>query len=148
MFIRENEREPTIEELAELMDMPPKKTKMILKAIKKTVSLESPVRDNNDSELGDFLENEESINPFDMVQEKNLAALVRKVLASLTPREEKILRMRYGIGDRIPRTLEEVGEIFHVTRERIRQIEAKALNRLRHPSKNHTLQEFINESQG
>lgn len=147
-FIRENEREPTIDELAERMDMPPKKVKMILKAIKKTVSLESPVGDNNDSELGDFLENEESVNPFDVVQEKNLAAIVRKVLASLTPREEKIIRMRYGIGDRIPRTLEEVGEIFHVTRERIRQIEAKALNRLRHPSKNHALQEFINESQG
>jgi len=147
-FIRENEREPTVYELADRMDMPPKKVQMILKAIKKTVSLESPVGDNNDSELGDFLENEESVNPFEVVQEKNLSAVVRKVLATLTPREEKIIRMRYGIGDRIPRTLEEVGEIFHVTRERIRQIEAKALNRLRHPSKNYTLQEFIGESQG
>lgn len=147
-FIRENEREPTVYELADRMDMPPKKVQMILKAIKKTVSLESPVGDNNDSELGDFLENEESVNPFEVVQEKNLATVVRKVLATLTPREEKIIRMRYGIGDRIPRTLEEVGEIFHVTRERIRQIEAKALNRLRHPSKNYTLQEFTGESQG
>lgn len=147
-FIRENEREPTVYELADRMDMPPKKVHMILKAIKKTVSLESPVGDNNDSELGDFLENEESVNPFEVVQEKNLSAVVRKVLATLTPREEKIIRMRYGIGDRIPRTLEEVGEIFHVTRERIRQIEAKALNRLRHPSKNCTLQEFIVETQG
>ena len=147
-FIRENEREPTVYELADRMDMPPKKVQMILKAIKKTVSLESPVGDNSDSELGDFLETEESVNPFEVVQEKNLSAVVRKVLATLTPREEKIIRMRYGIGDRIPRTLEEVGEIFHVTRERIRQIEAKALNRLRHPSKNYTLQEFIVESQG
>jgi len=147
-FIRENEREPTVYELADRMDMPPKKVQMILKAIKKTVSLESPVGDNSDSELGDFLETEESVNPFEVVQEKNLSAVVRKVLATLTPREEKIIRMRYGIGDRIPRTLEEVGEIFHVTRERIRQIEAKALNRLRHPSKNYTLQEFIGESQG
>jgi len=111
-FIRENEREPTVYELADRMDMPPKKVQMILKAIKKTVSLESPVGDNNDSELGDFLENEESVNPFEVVQEKNLSAVVRKVLATLTPREEKIIRMRYGIGDRIPRTLEEVGEIF------------------------------------
>ncbi len=147
-FIRENEREPTVYELADRMDMPPKKVQMILKAIKKTVSLESPVGDNSDSELGDFLETEESVNPFEVVQEKNLSAVVRKVLATLTPREEKIIRMRYGIGDRIPRTLEEVGEIFHVTRERIRQIEAKALNRLRHPSKNYTLQEFIGENQG
>jgi len=142
LFIREKEREPSPEELAERMEMPLKKVKMIIKAVKKTVSLESPVGDNNDSELGDFLENEESINPGDVVLEKDLSIHVRKVLAALTPREEKILKMRYGIGDKIPRTLEEVGEIFHVTRERIRQIEAKALNRLRHPSKSNALKDF------
>lgn len=136
-------REPTPEELTEKLELPIEKVQMVLKIAKEPISLESPVGEDEDSTLGDFIEDKNVLNPQDTVLEDNLADQTRKVLATLGPREERVLKMRFGIGERSNHTLEEVGQDFDVTRERIRQIEAKALRKLRHPSRSRLLKAFI-----
>lgn len=142
-LVQEIGREPTPEEIAERMEMPLDKVRKILKIAKEPISLETPIGDEEDSHLGDFIEDKSVISPQDAVISANLSELTRKVLASLTPREEKVLRMRFGIGEKYDHTLEEVGKDFDVTRERIRQIEAKALRKLRHPSRAKRLKSFL-----
>jgi len=136
-------RPPTPEEIAEKMEMPVDKVRRILKTAKEPISLETPIGEEEDSHLGDFIEDKSILNPSENVIHRNLAEQTRKVLATLTPREERVLRMRFGIGERSDHTLEEVGQDFDVTRERIRQIEAKALRKLRHPSRAKRLKAFI-----
>ncbi|MCB9762331.1 MAG: RNA polymerase sigma factor RpoD [Alphaproteobacteria bacterium] len=136
-------REPTPEEIAEKMEMPVDKVRRILKIAKEPISLETPIGEEDDSHLGDFIEDKNIPNPSDSLINHNLSEQTRKVLATLTPREERVLRMRFGIGERSDHTLEEVGQDFEVTRERIRQIEAKALRKLRHPSRSKRLRSFI-----
>lgn len=128
-------REPTPEEIAEKMEMPLEKVRKVLRIVKEPVSLETPIGDEEESSLGDFVEDRQTISPADAAVYSNLEEQTRRVLATLTPREEQILRMRFGIGEKSDYTLEEVGQRFAVTRERIRQIEAKALRKLRHPSR-------------
>ena len=134
-LVQELGREPTPEEIAEKMELPLDKVRKVLKIAKEPISLETPIGEEEDSHLGDFIEDKSVISPADAVISMNLAEQTRKVLATLTPREEKVLRMRFGIGEKSDHTLEEVGQDFEVTRERIRQIEAKALRKLRHPSR-------------
>lgn len=143
-LVQELGREPTPEEIAEKMEMPVEKVRKVLKIAKEPISLETPIGDEDDSgsSLGDFIEDKSAINPSSAVMLMNLSEQTRKVLATLTPREEKVLRMRFGIGERSDHTLEEVGQDFEVTRERIRQIEAKALRKLRHPSRSKKLFAF------
>ena len=136
-------REPSPEELAEKMEMPLDKVRMVLKIAKEPISLETPVGEEEDSHLGDFIEDKSSVNPQDAVIHGDLEEQTRSVLATLAPREERVLKMRFGIGERINHTLEEVGQDFDVTRERIRQIEAKALRKLRHPSRSRLLKSFV-----
>jgi RNA polymerase primary sigma factor len=136
-------REPSPEELAEKMEMPLEKVRMVLKIAKEPISLETPVGEEDDSSLGDFIEDKSAINPQDAVIHQNLAIQTRSVLGTLAPREERVLKMRFGIGERANHTLEEVGQDFDVTRERIRQIEAKALRKLRHPSRSRLLKSFM-----
>jgi RNA polymerase primary sigma factor len=136
-------REPAPEEIAEEMEMPLEKVQMVLKIAKEPISLETPIGEDEDSHLGDFLEDKKRPSITDEVIQRNLAAHTRKVLSTLTPREEKVLKMRFGIGERSNHTLEEVGQDFAVTRERIRQIEAKALRKLRHPSRARVLRAFV-----
>jgi RNA polymerase primary sigma factor len=136
-------REPTPEELAEKMEMPLDKVRMVLKIAREPISLETPVGEEDDSNLGDFVEDKNAVNPQDAVVEQNLSDQTRRVLATLAPREERVLKMRFGIGERANHTLEEVGQDFEVTRERIRQIEAKALRKLRHPSRSRLLKSFV-----
>ncbi len=136
-------RPPRPEEIAERMDMPVEKVRKVLKIAKEPISLETPIGEEKDSSLGDFIEDEKAINPSEAVVGSNLADQTRKVLSTLTPREEKVLRMRFGIGGKSDHTLEEVGQDFNVTRERIRQIEAKALKKLRHPSRAKQLESFV-----
>jgi RNA polymerase primary sigma factor len=136
-------REPMPEEIAEEMEMPLEKVQMVLKIAKEPISLETPIGEDEDSHLGDFLEDKKRPSITDEVIQRNLAAHTRKVLSTLTPREEKVLKMRFGIGERSNHTLEEVGQDFAVTRERIRQIEAKALRKLRHPSRARVLRAFV-----
>ncbi len=135
-------REPLPDEIAEEMDMSLEKVQMVLKIAKEPISLETPIGEDDDSHLGDFLEDKKRISVADEVMQRNLAEHTRKVLGTLTPREEKVLKMRFGIGERSNHTLEEVGQDFAVTRERIRQIEAKALRKLRHPSRARVLRAF------
>jgi RNA polymerase primary sigma factor len=142
-LVQEIGREPTPEEIAEKMEMPLDKVRKVLKIAKEPISLETPIGEEEDSHLGDFIEDKGIISPQDAVISSNLTEQTRKVLASLTPREEKVLRMRFGIGEKYDHTLEEVGQDFDVTRERIRQIEAKALRKLRHPSRAKRLKTFI-----
>jgi RNA polymerase primary sigma factor len=142
LLIQELGREPTPEEITEKMDMPLEKVRKVLKIAKEPISLETPVGEE-DSHLGDFIEDKNVINPAEAIVNLNLAEQTRRVLATLTPREEKVLRMRFGIGEESDHTLEEVGQDFNVTRERIRQIEAKALRKLRHPSRSNKLKTFI-----
>ncbi len=142
-LVQELGREPTPEEIAEKMDLPVDKVRKILKIAKEPISLETPIGEEEDSHLGDFIEDKRVINPSDAVLNLNLAEKTRRALATLTPREEKVLRMRFGIGTTADHTLEEVGQSFHVTRERIRQIEAKALRKLRHPNRRKELKSFI-----
>lgn len=136
-------REPTPEELAKKMLMPLEKVRKILKIVKEPVSLETPVGDEDDSQLGDFIEDKNALLPIDATIQSNLRETCTRVLASLTPREERVLRMRFGIGMNTDHTLEEVGQQFSVTRERIRQIEAKALRKLKHPSRSRKLRSFL-----
>jgi RNA polymerase primary sigma factor len=142
-LVQELGREPTPEEIAEKMEMPVDKVRKVLKIAKEPISLETPIGEDEDSHLGDFIEDKAMISPADAVTNVNLSEQTRKVLATLTPREEKVLRMRFGIGEASDHTLEEVGQDFNVTRERIRQIEAKALRKLRHPSRSKRLKAFI-----
>jgi RNA polymerase primary sigma factor len=136
-------REPRPEELAARMEMPLEKVRMVLKIAKEPISLETPVGEEEDSALGDFIEDKNALDPQDAVMGQNLADQTRKVLGTLAPREERVLKMRFGIGERANHTLEEVGQDFEVTRERIRQIEAKALRKLRHPSRSRLLKGFV-----
>ncbi len=135
-------REPSPDEIAEQMEMPADKIRKVLKIVKEPVSLETPIGDDEESSLGDFVEDRQSVSPSDAVVALGLEEQTRKVLATLTPREEQILRMRFGIGEKTDYTLEEVGQKFAVTRERIRQIEAKALRKLRNPQRNRSLDSF------
>ncbi len=136
-------REPQPEEIATKMEMPVDKVRKVLKIAKEPISLETPIGEEEDSSLGDFIEDKNIINPSEAVISLNLSEQTRKVLSTLTPREEKVLRMRFGIGEKSDHTLEEVGQDFFVTRERIRQIEAKALRKLRHPSRAKHLKAFV-----
>jgi RNA polymerase primary sigma factor len=136
-------REPTPEELAERLHMPLDKVRKVLKIAKEPVSLETPIGDEEDSSLGDFIEDVNAILPVESAIHSNLRETTTRVLASLTPREERVLRMRFGIGMNTDHTLEEVGQQFNVTRERIRQIEAKALRKLKHPSRSRKLRSFL-----
>ena len=142
-LVQELGREPQPEEIAVKMDMHVDKVRKVLKIAKEPISLETPVGEEEDSHLGDFIEDKKVINPSEAIVNLNLAEQTRKVLSTLTPREEKVLRMRFGIGEESDHTLEEVGQDFNVTRERIRQIEAKALRKLRHPSRSGKLKTFI-----
>jgi RNA polymerase primary sigma factor len=135
-------REPTPEELSEKMELPVEKVRMVLKIAKEPISLETPVGEEEDSHLGDFIEDKGALSPQEAIMSANLAENTRKVLSTLSPREEQVLKMRFGIGERANHTLEEVGQDFEVTRERIRQIEAKALRKLRHPSRSRLLKSF------
>ncbi|MDP3233481.1 MAG: RNA polymerase sigma factor RpoD [Myxococcales bacterium] len=142
-LVQEIGREPTPEEIAEKMELPLDKVRKVLKIAKEPISLETPIGEEEDSHLGDFIEDKALVKPDDAVINMNLAEQTRKVLATLTPRDEKVLRMRFGIGEKSDHTLEEVGQDFEVTRERIRQIEAKALRKLRHPSRSKRLRSFV-----
>jgi RNA polymerase primary sigma factor len=142
-LVQEQGREPTPEEIAEKMEIPLEKVRKVLKIAREPISLETPIGEEEDSHLGDFIEDKKFMLPSDAAVNMNLAEQTRKVLATLTPREEKVLRMRFGIGERADHTLEEVGQDFAVTRERIRQIEAKALRKLRHPTRSRKLKNFI-----
>ncbi|MGB9670537.1 MAG: RNA polymerase sigma factor RpoD [Halothiobacillaceae bacterium] len=142
-MLQEMGRDPTPEELAERMAMPEDKVRKVLKIAKEPISMETPIGDDEDSHLGDFIEDTSVISPLDAATNAGLAEAVREVMASLTPREAKVLRMRFGIDMNTDHTLEEVGKQFDVTRERIRQIEAKALRKLRHPSRSELLRSFL-----
>ena len=142
-LVQEYGREPTLEEIAEKMDSPLEKVRQVLKTVREPISLETPIGEEEDSHLGDFIEDKGVVSPSDMIIDVNLAEKTREILASLTPREDKVLRMRFGIGEKSNHTLEEVGQDFGITRERIRQIEAVALRRLRHPSRAKQLKHFV-----
>jgi RNA polymerase primary sigma factor len=142
-LLQENGKEATPEELAEHMDMTEEKVRRVLKIAKEPISMESPVGDDEDSHLGDFIEDENAEKPLDKTINKDLSDSTHDILSSLTPREAKVLRMRFGIDMNTDHTLEEVGKQFDVTRERIRQIEAKALRKLRHPSRAQNLKSFL-----
>lgn len=142
-LVQEKGREPSPEEIAEKMELPLEKVRKVLKIAKEPISLETPIGEEEDSHLGDFIEDKKIINPMDFVTHKNLSEQTQGVLATLTAREEKVLRLRFGIGEKADHTLEEVGKDFEVTRERIRQIEAKALRKLRHPIRNKKLRSFV-----
>ena len=142
-MLHEIGREPTPEELAEKLQMPLEKVRKVMKIAKEPISLETPIGDEEDSQLGDFIEDKNAILPLDSAIQENLKETTTRVLSSLTPREERVLRMRFGIGMNTDHTLEEVGQQFSVTRERIRQIEAKALRKLKHPSRSRKLRSFL-----
>ena len=144
-FLHEQGREPTPEEMAERLSMPLEKVRKVMKIAKEPISLETPIGDEEDSHLGDFIEDKNAVIPVDAAIQNNLKETVTRVLASLTPREERVLRMRFGIGMNTDHTLEEVGQQFSVTRERIRQIEAKALRKLKHPSRSRKMRSFLDQ---
>ncbi|NPD20563.1 RNA polymerase sigma factor RpoD [Alterinioella nitratireducens] len=144
-MLHEIGREPTPEELAEKLQMPLEKVRKVMKIAKEPISLETPIGDEEDSQLGDFIEDKNAVLPLDSAIQDNLKETTTRVLASLTPREERVLRMRFGIGMNTDHTLEEVGQQFSVTRERIRQIEAKALRKLKHPSRSRKLRSFLDQ---
>jgi len=142
-LVQEMGKEPSPEEIAQKMEIPIEKVRRVLKIAKEPISLETPIGEEEDSHLGDFIEDKKFSIPSDAAIDFSLAEQTRKILATLTPREEKVLRMRFGIGEKSDHTLEEVGKDFTVTRERIRQIEAKALRKLRHPTRSKKLKTFI-----
>ena len=142
-MLHEMGREPNPEELAAKLMMPLEKVRKVLKIAKEPISLETPVGDEEDSHLGDFIEDKNAVNPYEAAVHESLGDTVGRVLSSLTPREERVLRMRFGIGMNTDHTLEEVGQQFSVTRERIRQIEAKALRKLKHPSRSRKLRSYL-----
>ncbi len=144
-FLHEQGREPTPEEMAQRLSMPLEKVRKVMKIAKEPISLETPIGDEEDSHLGDFIEDKNAVIPVDAAIQANLKETVTRVLASLTPREERVLRMRFGIGMNTDHTLEEVGQQFSVTRERIRQIEAKALRKLKHPSRSRKMRSFLDQ---
>ena len=144
-FLHEQGREPTPEEMAERLSMPLEKVRKVMKIAKEPISFETPIGDEEDSHLGDFIEDKNAVIPVDAAIQANLKETVTRVLASLTPREERVLRMRFGIGMNTDHTLEEVGQQFSVTRERIRQIEAKALRKLKHPSRSRKMRSFLDQ---
>ncbi len=144
-FLHEQGREPTPEEMAERLSMPLEKVRKVMKIAKEPISLETPIGDEEDSHLGDFIEDKNAVIPVDAAIQANLKETVTRVLASLTPRGERVLRMRFGIGMNTDHTLEEVGQQFSVTRERIRQIEAKALRKLKHPSRSRKMRSFLDQ---
>jgi RNA polymerase primary sigma factor len=142
-LVQELGREPTSEEIAKRMDIPVSKVRKVLKIAQEPISLETPIGEEEDSHLGDFIEDRQVLSPIDSVLVSNLQDQTRRVLKTLTPREEQVLKMRFGVGDGSEHTLEEVGRSFNVTRERIRQIESKALRKLRHPSRAKKLKPFL-----
>ena len=142
-MLQEMGREPTPEELSVRMEMPEDKVRKVLKIAKEPISMETPIGDDEDSHLGDFIEDANILSPIDTATTTGLTDTVQKVLSGLTPREAKVLRMRFGIDMNTDHTLEEVGKQFDVTRERIRQIEAKALRKLRHPTRSEQLRSFL-----
>jgi RNA polymerase primary sigma factor len=142
-LLNEIGREPTPEEVAEKLHIPLERVRKALRIAKEPLSLETPIGDEADSHLGDFIEDKNAILPLDAAIQSNLRETTTRVLASLTPREERVLRMRFGIGMNTDHTLEEVGQQFSVTRERIRQIEAKALRKLKHPTRSRVLRSFL-----
>ena len=144
-MLHEIGREPTPEELSTKLSMPLDKVRKVLKIAKEPISLETPVGDEDDSHLGDFIEDKNAVQPLEAAIHANLRETTTRILSSLTPREERVLRMRFGIGMNTDHTLEEVGKQFDVTRERIRQIEAKALRKLRHPTRSSHLKGFLDE---
>jgi len=144
-MLQEKGREPTPEELAEKMEMPEDKVRKVLKIAKEPISMETPIGDDEDSHLGDFIEDINILSPIESATGESLRESTREILSTLTPREAKVLRMRFGIDMNTDHTLEEVGKQFDVTRERIRQIEAKALRKLRHPTRAENLRSFIGE---
>ena len=145
-LVQELGREPTAEEIGERMDLPAYKVRKIMKIAQEPISLETPIGEEEDSHLGDFIEDKNAVSPIDSVVFSNLRDQTRKVLKTLTPREELVLKMRFGVGDGSEHTLEEVGRSFNVTRERIRQIESKALRKLRHPSRSTRLRPFMDST--
>jgi RNA polymerase primary sigma factor len=146
LLLNEIGREPTPEEISKKLNMPLEKVRKVLKIAKEPVSLETPVGDEEDSHLGDFIQDENAVIPIDAAIHSNLRQTTTKILSSLTPREERVLRMRFGIGMNSDHTLEEVGQQFSVTRERIRQIEAKALRKLKHPTRAKLLKSFLDKN--
>ena len=146
LLLNEIGREPTPEEISIKLNMPLEKVRKVLKIAKEPVSLETPVGDEEDSHLGDFIQDDNAVIPIDAAINSNLRQTTTKILSSLTPREERVLRMRFGIGMNSDHTLEEVGQQFSVTRERIRQIEAKALRKLKHPTRAKLLKSFLDKN--
>ena len=144
-ILQETGSEPSPEELAKFMDLPEDKIRKVLKIAKEPISMETPIGDDEDSHLGDFIEDTNLLSPIDLAVNEGLREATRSILESLTAREAKVLRMRFGIDMNTDHTLEEVGKQFDVTRERIRQIEAKALRKLRHPSRSEQLRSFLDE---
>jgi RNA polymerase primary sigma factor len=142
-IFNETGREPTPEELGEKLGMPLEKLRKVLQIVKEPLSLETPIGDEEDSHLGDLIADKNAVLPIDAMIQSNLRETTTRVLASLSPREERILRMRFGLGMNSDHTLEEVGQQFSVTRERIRQIEAKAIRKLKHPSRSRVLRTFL-----
>jgi RNA polymerase primary sigma factor len=147
-LVQELGREPTTEEIADAMELPVAKVRKIKKIAQEPISIETPVGEEDESHLGDFIEDDAQQSPSDAVINLNLRSQTAQVLKTLTPREEKVIRMRFGLEDGSEHTLEEVGQSFAVTRERIRQIEAKALRKLRHPSRSKQLKTFVEPSHG
>ena len=143
LLLHRNGKEPTAEEIAVELNMPPEKVREILRVSQDPVSLETPIGEEEDSHLGDFIPDDEALAPADAASQSLLKQTLNETLHTLTPREEKVLRLRFGLDDGHPKTLEEVGEVFNVTRERIRQIEAKALRKLRHPQRSKKLKDFL-----
>jgi RNA polymerase primary sigma factor len=142
-LVQELGREPVPEEIGEKMDLPIEKVRKILKIAKEPISLETPIGEEEDSHLGDFIEDKKAVSPIEAAIRYDLQRQITNILQTLTPREERVLRKRFGIGENTDHTLEEVGQDFEVTRERIRQIEAKALRKLRHPSRSKKLKSFV-----
>ena len=142
-LVQELGREPTPDEIAEKMEQPVDKVRRIFKIAQQPISLETPIGEDGDSHFGDFIEDTEATSPVEATSYRLMQEQIESVLSTLTDREEKVLRLRFGIGDGYPRTLEEVGAVFKVTRERVRQIEAKALRKLRHPTRSRKLKNFL-----